>query len=125
MRFELNLTTGNVTKDKPDTIYNNSYSWIYKLAIDAENEYLYFINSSNNEFMRMTTNGSNTKTLFRGNFGYVPGLTVDWSSSNLYWTDTSVRSIEVAKADGRYRKTLLKFDADTRPTGIVADPVNG
>lgn len=121
----MNLTTGNVTKDKPDTIYNNSYSWIYKLAIDAENEYLYFINSSNNEFMRMTTNGSNTKTLFRGNFGYVPGLTVDWSSSNLYWTDTSVRSIEVAKADGRYRKTLLKFDADTRPTGIVADPVNG
>ena len=125
MRFELNLTNGNITKAKPETIYNNSYSRIYKLAIDAENDYLYCINSSNSEFIRMNTNGSNTKTLFKENFGYVAGLTVDWSSNNLYWTDTLIRSIEVANEDGRYRKTLFKFDADSWPTGIVADPVNG
>lgn len=125
MRFELNLTNATIIKDKPETIYNNSYSQIYKLEIDAENGYLYCINSSNSEFMRMTPNGSNTRTLFRGNYGYVAGLTADWSSDNLYWTDTSIQSIEVAKADGRYRKTLFKFDADSWPSGIVADPVNG
>ncbi len=35
------------------------------------------------------------------------GLAVDWLAQNLYWVDSTLDQIEVAKLDGRWRATVV------------------
>lgn len=35
------------------------------------------------------------------------GLTVDWIAGNIYWIDSNLDQIEVAKLDGTLRTTLI------------------
>jgi len=54
----------------------------------------------------------------------VNGLTVDWVSRHIYWTDGRKRSVEVAEFDGTNRRILIS-EGLSQPRGIYADPVNG
>ena len=56
--------------------------------------------------------------------GEVNGLTVDWISRHLYWTDATKRSIEVSHYDGTNR-VQLAIDELVQPRAILADPLNG
>ena len=50
-------------------------------------------------------------------------LAVDWVGRNLYWTDSVMENIEVAKLDGRFRKILMTKNI-TSPRGLALDPRN-
>ncbi len=50
-------------------------------------------------------------------------LAVDWLGKNLYWTDSSHGTIEVAKLDGRGRYLLARNLNE--PAMISLDPVRG
>ncbi|XP_038218676.1 low-density lipoprotein receptor-related protein 1-like [Zerene cesonia] len=52
------------------------------------------------------------------------GLAVDWIAGNLYWVESSLHQIEVARADGQYRRTLIAGDIDS-PRAIALDPRKG
>ncbi|CAK1543699.1 unnamed protein product [Leptosia nina] len=52
------------------------------------------------------------------------GLAVDWVGGNLYWVESSLHQIEVARADGRHRRTLIAGDMDS-PRAIALDPTKG
>lgn len=54
----------------------------------------------------------------------VEGLALDWLGDNIYWVDAGGKKIEVSRADGRFRKTLLTSNLD-RPRAIVLDPKRG
>ena len=54
----------------------------------------------------------------------VNGLSVDWVSNHIYWTDGRRRSVEVADFDGNKRRILIA-ERLSQPRGIYADPVNG
>jgi len=54
----------------------------------------------------------------------VNGLSVDWVSSHIYWTDARKRTVEVAEFDGTNRRILIT-ERLSQPRGIYADPVNG
>lgn len=52
------------------------------------------------------------------------GLAVDWVAGNLYWVESSLHQIEVARLDGRHRRTLVAGDMDS-PRAIALDPAAG
>ncbi|XP_041974246.1 low-density lipoprotein receptor-related protein 1 [Aricia agestis] len=49
------------------------------------------------------------------------GLAVDWIAGNLYWVESSLHQIEVARLDGKYRRTLITGELDS-PRAIAVDP---
>jgi low density lipoprotein-related protein 2 len=54
----------------------------------------------------------------------VEGLAYDWIGGNLYWLDSRLNTIEVAKEDGLNRMVLLK-EKVTQPRGMALDPSKG
>ncbi|KAG1687419.1 Prolow-density lipoprotein receptor-related protein 1 [Nymphon striatum] len=52
------------------------------------------------------------------------GLAVDWIGENLYWVESSLDQIEVAKLNGSFRKTLIAGDMES-PRAIALDPRYG
>lgn len=52
------------------------------------------------------------------------GLTCDWITNKIYWTDSETDRLEVATLDGKYRKVLFWTDFD-QPRAIVVAPSEG
>ncbi|KAF7273554.1 hypothetical protein GWI33_013751, partial [Rhynchophorus ferrugineus] len=52
------------------------------------------------------------------------GLAVDWIGQNLYWVESNLDQIEVAKLNGSFRRTLVAGDMES-PRAIVVDPRDG
>lgn len=52
------------------------------------------------------------------------GIAVDWVGENLYWVDSSLDQIEVAKFDGRYRTTVVSGQMQNL-RAITLDPRKG
>lgn len=52
------------------------------------------------------------------------GLAVDWIGENLYWVESNLDQIEVAKLNGSFRKTLISGEMFS-PRSIALDPQIG
>lgn len=52
------------------------------------------------------------------------GLAVDWMGQNLYWVESNLDQIEVARLNGSFRRTLVAGDLDS-PRAIALDPRYG
>ncbi|KAF9794052.1 hypothetical protein SFRURICE_009489 [Spodoptera frugiperda] len=53
------------------------------------------------------------------------GIAVDWSSRNIFWTDSRKLTIEVANLDTKARKVLFAVDRISNPRGIAVHPGRG
>ncbi|PZC85068.1 hypothetical protein B5X24_HaOG202832 [Helicoverpa armigera] len=53
------------------------------------------------------------------------GIAVDWSSRNIFWTDSRKLTIEVANLDTKARKVLFAVDNISNPRGIAVHPRRG
>ncbi|CAG2055236.1 unnamed protein product [Timema podura] len=62
--------------------------------------------------------------LRRKQCGSPEGVSVDWVSRNLYWTDSSKDTLEVAGLDSQLRKTLVS-EGLVNPRGVVVHPTRG
>jgi integrin beta 2 len=49
------------------------------------------------------------------------GLAVDWIGQNLYWVESNLDQIEVAKLNGSFRRTVIASDMES-PRAIALDP---
>jgi hypothetical protein len=56
--------------------------------------------------------------------GSPEGIAVDWVSRLVFWTDSSLKRLEVAKLDGSLRKVLLDKNIQN-PRGIAVNPELG
>lgn len=52
------------------------------------------------------------------------GLAVDWIAGNIYWVESNLDQIEVAKLNGTMRTTLLAGEVE-HPRAIALDPRDG
>ncbi|XP_027843018.2 low-density lipoprotein receptor-related protein 1 [Aphis gossypii] len=52
------------------------------------------------------------------------GLAVDWVAGNIYWVESNLDQIEVAKLNGSYRRSLIAGDMES-PRAIALDPRYG
>ncbi|XP_044749919.1 low-density lipoprotein receptor-related protein 6 [Coccinella septempunctata] len=68
-------------------------------------------------------NSNNSNTVITGVLS-VDGLSCDWITNKLYWTDSEANRIEVATMDGEFRKVLFWTDLD-QPRTIALIPQKG
>ena len=56
--------------------------------------------------------------------GSPEGIAIDWVSRLVFWTDSSLKRLEVANVDGSLRKVLLDKNIQN-PRGIAVNPELG
>uniref|UniRef100_A0A4W3IBD4 LDL receptor related protein 1B n=1 Tax=Callorhinchus milii TaxID=7868 RepID=A0A4W3IBD4_CALMI len=67
---------------------------------------------------------SNVEVIVQHGLDTPEGLAVDWIAGNIYWIDSKMEQIEVAKLDGSMRTTLIA-GAMVYPRAIALDPRYG
>uniref|UniRef100_A0A8D0ALX9 LDL receptor related protein 1 n=1 Tax=Sander lucioperca TaxID=283035 RepID=A0A8D0ALX9_SANLU len=77
---------------------------------------------------KLSDNGGETASYFEVVIQYglatPEGLAVDWIAGNIYWVESNLDQIEVAKLDGTMRTTLLAGEVE-HPRAIALDPRDG
>ncbi|KAJ8310212.1 hypothetical protein KUTeg_012077 [Tegillarca granosa] len=112
----------NITLDKQ--CFLKTSKGFLALTFDGEKQTLYYTENNTNSIGRVQLRrGAYTDTIIRG-VGEVKGLALDWTTDNLYWTDSTKRKIMVAKVDGRFQKALINSDLQ-EPLGIAVHPKRG
>ncbi|CAG7828356.1 unnamed protein product [Allacma fusca] len=66
----------------------------------------------------------NIEVVIQTGLATAEGLAVDWIGENLYWVESNLDQIEVAKLNGSYRKTLISGNM-VSPRSIALDPRDG
>jgi sugar lactone lactonase YvrE len=111
------------------------------ISIDCRQQFVYLTDTSGKTIQRMKYDGSEQKIILSGNnetividiikhiylilgLGSPEGIAVDWVSRLVFWTDSSLKRLEVAKLDGSLRKILLDKNIQN-PRGIAVNPELG
>ncbi|CAL4156177.1 unnamed protein product, partial [Meganyctiphanes norvegica] len=64
---------------------------------------------------------SNIEPVVQTGLATAEGLAVDWVGENLYWVESNLNQIEVAKLNGSFRRTLIAQHMES-PRAISLDP---
>uniref|UniRef100_A0A670IUS4 LDL receptor related protein 1 n=1 Tax=Podarcis muralis TaxID=64176 RepID=A0A670IUS4_PODMU len=70
---------------------------------------------------KLHENGGDFEVVIQYGLATPEGLAVDWIAGNIYWVESNLDQIEVAKLDGTMRSTLLAGDIE-HPRAIALDP---
>ena len=121
-------TTNLITLDPETSVFRSIVSGL-KTAVAVEVHFrlgLVFWSTNDDtdpsdlSISRANIDGSNISTVIHLR-GLCEGLSVDWMSYRLYWTDATHDKIEVANLDGTDRRELIDLGLD-KPRGIAVDP---
>ena len=93
------------------------------ISYDCHEQFIYWSDVSSNNINRIRYDGSNYSVVLQ-NVPSAEGLSVDWLSRNIYFTDAEKRTVEVASLDGKFRKVLIDTDLKN-PRGIAVNPRDG
>lgn len=67
---------------------------------------------------------NNIEVVVQTGLSTAEGLAVDWIGENLYWVESNLDQIEVARLNGSFRRTLVAGDMES-PRAIAVDPRDG
>ncbi|XP_063064253.1 low-density lipoprotein receptor-related protein 1 isoform X3 [Engraulis encrasicolus] len=98
------------------------------LDFDYKESQLYWTDVVEDKIYRGTLSENGALTSFEVVIQYglatPEGLAVDWIAGNIYWVESNLDQIEVAKLDGTMRTTLLAGEVE-HPRAIALDPREG
>uniref|UniRef100_A0A3Q3MKS2 Low-density lipoprotein receptor-related protein 2 n=1 Tax=Mastacembelus armatus TaxID=205130 RepID=A0A3Q3MKS2_9TELE len=101
------------------------------IDFDDQEQFIYWVQSTGS-IWRVKTSGTNRSEFAPAAFmGSPSGLAFDWISRIMYYTNPTVKAIEVIRVDGsqHYRKTIItstgKPEGVGEPFGIALDPARG
>jgi hypothetical protein len=77
------------------------------VSYDCHEQFIYWSDVSSNAINRIRADGSNYSVVLN-DVKSAEGISVDWISRNIYFTDSEARTIEVASLNGQHRKVLIK-----------------
>lgn len=119
-----------ISESEVKSVHDEASGRIVGLAYSYQSGYVFWsdISLGSRGIYRATTDSAgklnNVEKIVSDDVLEVNGLTVDWISSHIYWTDGRKRSVEVAEFDGTNRRILIT-ERLSQPRGVYADPVNG
>ncbi|KAH9512773.1 hypothetical protein Btru_038165, partial [Bulinus truncatus] len=119
-----------ITNRKPVVTYISAphISWEFKaLGFLWSDQLIFWSESTNKKIQSLVLNGTtDSDVIFTGTSSEVHGLTVDWMSRNLYFTDALYNWIMLASIDKNkhYYKILVQDKLDS-PHGIAVHPMKG
>ncbi|CAH0551681.1 unnamed protein product [Brassicogethes aeneus] len=92
-----------------------------------ENDMVFWTDIMDDKIYRGTIIGGfigNIEAVVQTGLSRAEGLAVDWIGENLYWIESNLDQIEVAKLNGSFRRTLVAGDMES-PRAIAVDPRDG
>ncbi|XP_062576146.1 low-density lipoprotein receptor-related protein 4-like isoform X3 [Saccostrea cucullata] len=111
--------------DRSDSIIPLSkVGHVIGLDFDAEEEYMYYTDTSHKTISRAKWDGTREQVLVDTRLIVPAGIAVDWVGRKLYWTDAELDIIEVANLNGSVR-TVLVWKGMDQPRDIIVDPETG
>jgi len=96
---------------------------VVALAVDVEEETLYFSDQLSRNIKRINLKSSKIEDV-ASEVGYCEDIAIDWVNKYVYWTDNHNGRIEMSRVNGSDRKVLFNRDLEN-PRGITTDPVHG
>ena len=93
---------------------------VVALASSTHTDVLYWYDMKAKKIFRKPLDGIPEVVISSG-ADLIEGLALDWVANNLYWVDSRLNTIEVARENGSNRMVLLAKDID-QPRGIALDP---
>lgn len=69
--------------------------------------------------------GADRENLLAKNIEAPEGVAIDWVSRNIYWTDSSLKQVEVASLDLPRRRKIIATEGLVNPRGIAVHPSQG
>ena len=69
---------------------------------------MYWTSTGNNRIIERASMDGTNRSILHSSLGSPYGLTVDYSSQNLYWIDSSLDVLETSSVDGNNRKILTR-----------------
>ncbi|XP_048259530.1 nidogen-1-like [Haliotis rufescens] len=93
------------------------------LDTDCSEGFLYWTDVAGGQIRRARYDGTDIQTVLTGLVS-PEGVAIDYISRNLYYTDSELDVVGVAKLDGSDQKTLFSSDI-VNPRSIVLDPRRG
>ncbi|XP_015172869.1 PREDICTED: nidogen-2 isoform X3 [Polistes dominula] len=91
--------------------------------IDCSSGKAYSSDITGNRILELSYNGS-IADVFIDKVSSPEGLSVDWVSRNIFWTDSGKATVEVASLETKKRKVLVS-DGLVNPRGIAVHPYRG
>ena len=74
---------------------------------------------SNPKIEQSAMDDSSRRSVITGNLGWPNGLTIDRSTSRLYWADAKLDTIEVSDLMGANKRLIVSSAADIFPFGLT------
>ncbi|KAI4544121.1 hypothetical protein MG293_004387 [Ovis ammon polii] len=116
------LVAGNMTQNGYfvyPVIQHGSH--IVAVDFDSVSGRIFWSDGTQGKIWSAFQNGTDRKLVLDSGVSMTGDIAVDWIGRSLYWTDISLRTIEVAKLDGS-RRTVLLSENITNLGGLVVDP---
>ncbi|XP_033758599.1 sortilin-related receptor-like isoform X2 [Pecten maximus] len=99
---------------------------LFAVDFDYRANCLFWADGSQNMIKRKCLNGSSAvENIVTRGLASVESLVFDWAGNNIFWIDSHNRTLEVARSNGLYRRTLFNRTNLDQPRALALDPHHG